>query len=41
MEPQHIHEDVHGNVPIKYAARRPPLNAARLPTHFRHVEGCR
>jgi len=46
MEPQHIHEDVPGGVPLKLwtqgvpvedAARRQLQNAARLPIVFKHI----
>jgi tRNA-splicing ligase RtcB len=46
MEPQHIHEDVPGGVPLKpwtqgvpveQPARRQRQNAARLPIVFRHI----
>jgi tRNA-splicing ligase RtcB len=46
MEPQHIHEDVPGGVPLKMwtqgvpvedAAKRQLMNAARLPIVFKHI----
>src|SRR5918912_3461595 len=46
MEPQHIHEDVPGGVPLKMwtqgvpvedEAKRQLTNAARLPIVFKHV----